>query len=221
MFGKVRGREDLVSTQLVKTSVQRALRKSLVERLVANAGVSEDAAEEMLERVIPKKAQLVQVRLADSFASFYCLSETGETVLFEDDPYARLDDAEKERVSPAAYPPAVLPTLRTLHRLPGLLPHATVDSGAVKFVLSGADVMCPGLTSAKSGRTLARDLAPGAYVAVTVAGHRHAIAVGAMAMGGADVFRVNRGPAVVSLHYLLDGLWRLGSLAIGANGKLL
>jgi len=30
---------------------------------------------------------------------------------------------------------------------PFLLPHMQVDKGAIKFILSGANVMCPGLTS--------------------------------------------------------------------------
>jgi PUA domain protein len=28
-----------------------------------------------------------------------------------------------------------------------MLPHEQVDKGAIKFVLSGANIMCPGLTS--------------------------------------------------------------------------
>ena len=28
-----------------------------------------------------------------------------------------------------------------------MLPHLKVDKGAIKFVLSGANIMCPGLTS--------------------------------------------------------------------------
>jgi PUA domain protein len=30
---------------------------------------------------------------------------------------------------------------------PFLLPHQQVDKGAIKFILSGANIMCPGLTS--------------------------------------------------------------------------
>ena len=30
---------------------------------------------------------------------------------------------------------------------PFMLPHQQVDSGAIKFILSGANIMCPGLTS--------------------------------------------------------------------------
>ena len=37
--------------------------------------------------------------------------------------------------------------MRMLHAFPFLLPIQIVDKGAIKFILSGADIMCPGLTS--------------------------------------------------------------------------
>lgn len=40
------------------------------------------------------------------------------------------------------------PTLRLLHKYPDMMPKLRVDTGAIRFVLSGADIMCPGLTSA-------------------------------------------------------------------------
>ena len=40
-----------------------------------------------------------------------------------------------------------LPTLRLLHKYPLMMNRLRVDTGAIKFVLSGANIMCPGLTS--------------------------------------------------------------------------
>ncbi|PNE09489.1 hypothetical protein B7P43_G00014, partial [Cryptotermes secundus] len=40
-----------------------------------------------------------------------------------------------------------IPTLRLLHKYPFFLPWEQVDKGAIRFVLSGANIMCPGLTS--------------------------------------------------------------------------
>jgi hypothetical protein len=40
------------------------------------------------------------------------------------------------------------PTLRLVHKYPDMMKKLRVDTGAIKFVLAGADVMCPGLTSA-------------------------------------------------------------------------
>lgn len=39
------------------------------------------------------------------------------------------------------------PTLRLLHQYPDMMKKVCVDEGAIKFVLSGANIMCPGLTS--------------------------------------------------------------------------
>ena len=40
------------------------------------------------------------------------------------------------------------PTLRLLHQYPDVMAKLRVDKGAIKFVLAGANIMCPGLTSA-------------------------------------------------------------------------
>ena len=40
-----------------------------------------------------------------------------------------------------------LPTLRLLHKYPLMMNQLRVDTGAIKFVLSGANIMSPGLTS--------------------------------------------------------------------------
>lgn len=40
-----------------------------------------------------------------------------------------------------------LPTLRLLHQYPDMMTKLQSDLGAIKFVLQGANIMCPGLTS--------------------------------------------------------------------------
>ena len=59
------------------------------------------------------------------------------------------------------------------------------DPGAVKFVLGGAHVMCPGLTNAFAN--LPDGLPEGAPVAVHAKGKAHAMAVGVMKMSSADM----------------------------------
>ncbi len=41
----------------------------------------------------------------------------------------------------------VIPTLKTVHSYPTLYPKFVTDSGALRFVLKGANVMSPGLTN--------------------------------------------------------------------------
>lgn len=46
--------------------------------------------------------------------------------------------------------------------VPDMMPKIQVDKGAIKFILSGADIMCPGLTSA--GGRISSDLLAGCLV---------------------------------------------------------
>ncbi len=41
-----------------------------------------------------------------------------------------------------------MPTLRILHQYPEMMKKLRTDKGAIKFVLGGANIMCPGLTHA-------------------------------------------------------------------------
>ena len=38
-----------------------------------------------------------------------------------------------------------MPTLKLYHKFPVFLPKQQVDKGAIRFVLSGANIMCPGM----------------------------------------------------------------------------
>lgn len=50
-----------------------------------------------------------------------------------------------------------------------------VDKGAIRFVLSGANIMCPGLTS-KGGKMT--DAGADQVVAIMAEGKQHALAIG-------------------------------------------
>jgi malignant T-cell-amplified sequence len=70
--------------------------------------------------------------------------------------------------------------LTTLLTDPELLPKIQVDRGAVKFVLSGANIMCPGLTS--KGARMEVDLPNDAVVSIMAEGKEHALAIGQLKM---------------------------------------
>ena len=88
-----------------------------------------------------------------------------------------------------------------------MMPRVSVDKGAIKFVLKGADVMCPGLTSA--GACMAAALPAGAPVAVYAEGKEHALALGVMSMSTDDVRAVNKGVAIEAMHFAGDDLWKV------------
>lgn len=72
-----------------------------------------------------------------------------------------------------------IPVLRLLHKYPFILPHEQVDKGAIKFVLSGANIMAPGLTS-PGGKMIPVD--KNTVVAIMAEGKKHALAIGVTKM---------------------------------------
>ncbi|EDL29024.1 malignant T cell amplified sequence 1, isoform CRA_e, partial [Mus musculus] len=110
-----------------------------------------------------------------------------------------------------SFPFRALPYRRPFHlgscsRNPFILPHQQVDKGAIKFVLSGANIMCPGLTS--PGAKL-YPAAVDTIVAIMAEGKQHALCVGVMKMSAEDIEKVNKGIGIENIHYLNDGLWHM------------
>lgn len=144
-----------------------------------------------IDEVMPKKTQVVQLKCADK-VSLYSADEKILCIQhFDDD---------------------LVPTLRLVHTLPkDTFPHVTVDRGAIKFILGGANIMCPGLTS--KGAKLPEDdegYEKGQVVAIYAEGKDHALAVGVLTMSTKDLKAINKGIGVEVVEYLGDGLWALG-----------
>jgi len=99
-----------------------------------------------------------------------------------------------------------IPTLRLLHQFPFLLPPQMVDKGAIKFVLSGANIMCPGLTHPNAKMTPCEK---GVVVAIFAEGKTHPLAIGKTSMSTQDIKQKNKGIGVENYHYLNDGLWQI------------
>lgn len=98
-----------------------------------------------------------------------------------------------------------MPTLRLLHKAPHVMKQVCVDKGAIPFVLSGANVMCPGLTSA--GSNLPDPLDAGTPVAIMAEGKELAMAIGILTMSTDEIRNKNKGVAIEMVHFLGDELW--------------
>ena len=97
---------------------------------------------------------------------------------------------------------------------PFILPAVKVDRGAIRFLLAGANMMCPGLTSA--GGYLPPDDAPleaGTPVAIFAEGKEHAAAIGVTKLSTAEMRKLNKGIGVESITYLGDDLWAIQALS--------
>lgn len=81
------------------------------------------------------------------------------------------------------------------------IPAVTVDMGAVKPVVSGADIMCPGVIRADDM------IESGDIVAVVDEDNAKPIAVSRVTKDATDLVEDNSGVGGTSLHYVGDDLW--------------
>lgn len=96
------------------------------------------------------------------------------------------------------------------HADPFVLPKVSVDRGAIRFLLAGAPMMCPGLTS-KGGYLPPADkeVSAGKAVAIFAEGKEHAAGIGITKIGTEDMKRINKDVGVDTMHYLGDELWAI------------
>ncbi|KAF2495991.1 hypothetical protein BU16DRAFT_526525 [Lophium mytilinum] len=117
---------------------------------------------------------------------------------------------------------ALLPHLTLVHKYAECFPRVRCDRGAIRFVLSGATLMVPGLTSAggrlpgdeededeEEGKWGEEELEAGEAVVVEAEGKENACFVGVLKMGTEEMKKVGKGLAFENGHYLGDGLWGL------------
>ncbi|XP_046394472.1 malignant T-cell-amplified sequence 1 homolog [Ischnura elegans] len=178
MFKRFDEKESISGVQQLKSSVQKGIRTKLQEQFPHLDG--------HLDTILPKKDIFRIVKCHDHIEII--VNGTGELLFF------------RQREGPW------IPTLRLLHKYPFFLPWEQVDRGAIRFVLSGANIMCPGLTSPGAKMT---PVEKGTVVAVMAEGKQNALAVGVTALSTTEIASVNKGIGVENCHYLNDGLWQM------------
>lgn len=98
----------------------------------------------------------------------------------------------------------MVPTLHALLNGAVKIPQVTVDMGAVKYVVNGADIMRPGITKLDDG------IRKGSIVAIVDERHEKPIAIGISKMSSEEMRSVTHGKVILSLHYVGDNLWEFG-----------
>lgn len=183
MFKKFDDKESISGITQLKSSVQKGIRNKIKETY-PNIG-------DYIDNFLPKKDQFRVVKCHDHLELL--INSSGGLLFFRhyDGPWC--------------------PTLKLLHQYPFLLPHQRVDKGAIRFVLSGANIMCPGLTHPNAVITPAEK---GTVVAVMAEGKEHALAIGCTAMSTQEIAAKNKGVGVENYHYLNDGLWCMKDIKV-------
>ncbi|KAL2247335.1 UNVERIFIED_CONTAM: Malignant T-cell-amplified sequence 1 [Sesamum indicum] len=175
--------EEVSAQNQVKASVQRKIRQSIAEEY--------PGLEPVLEDLLPKKSPLI-VAKCPNHLNLVLVNNVPLFFNIRDGPY--------------------MPTLRLLHQYPNIMKKLQVDRGAIKFVLAGANIMCPGLTS--PGGALDDEVEAETPVAIMAEGKQHALAIGFTKMSAKDIRTINKGIGVDNMHYLNDGLWKVLSSAL-------
>ncbi|KAK9219196.1 hypothetical protein WN943_007837 [Citrus x changshan-huyou] len=180
--------EEVSAQNQVKASVQRKIRQSIADEY--------PGLEPVLDDLLPKKSPLI-VAKCQNHLNLVLVNNVPLFFNIRDGPY--------------------MPTLRLLHQYPNIMKKLQVDRGAIKFVLSGANIMCPGLTS--PGGSLDEEVGAETPVAIMAEGKQHALAIGFTKMSAKDIKAINKGIGVDNMHYLNDGLWKGIDLVAGGKSK--
>ena len=93
------------------------------------------------------------------------------------------------------------PTIHALLDGKVILPQVTVDMGAVRYVVNGADIMRPGITNIDEG------IQEGSVVAIVDERHGKPLAIGISKFSTDDMRVAESGKVVKSIHYVNDALW--------------
>jgi len=84
------------------------------------------------------------------------------------------------------------------------LAQVTVDMGAIKFIVNGADIMAPGILKNK----LSDDLKKGNIVKIVDENFNKPIAIGQLLEDASKIKQVNKGKVIKNLHVVGDKLYQ-------------
>ncbi len=94
----------------------------------------------------------------------------------------------------------IVPTLKLLQEQ-NILKKIIVDMGAVKFVVSGADIMRPGVVEIEEG--IKKD----DFIVIVDETHNKPLAIGTAMFSTDEMKTMTSGKCVKSVHYVGDKLW--------------
>ncbi|CAO1381462.1 unnamed protein product [Diamesa tonsa] len=178
MFKKFDEKESVSGMMQLKSSVQKGIRTKLLEQY--------PHIDQNIDSILPKKDSFRIVKCHDHIELL--VNSAGDQLFF------RHREGQW------------MPTLKLYHKFPVFLPKQQVDKGAIRFVLSGANIMCPGLTSPGASMT---PVEKGTVVAIMAEGKENCLAIGLTTLSTEDIAKVNKGIGVENCHYLNDGLWTM------------
>ena len=167
-----------ISKQSLKSSQEKGFRKQLIESL--------PKVEEIIEQIWTRKSD-IQIGKTDNFKIYFI---------------------DNEPCFLQAKEGPVIPHLKLLHKYNILLPTCQVDKGGIKHLISGADVMIPGMIS-EGGKLPTEKEIPHNIVAVLCEGLENAIAIGQMQMSAEEMKEKGKGVGIKVFTYIGNETWNI------------
>lgn len=96
----------------------------------------------------------------------------------------------------------IIPSLKSVLKEKIDLKKITVDMGAVKFVVNGADIMRPGIVGIENG------IENGEIIEIIDINNKKPLAVGRALFNSEDIKNQEKGKVVLNLHYIGDRIWQ-------------
>jgi malignant T-cell-amplified sequence len=117
-----------------------------------------------------------------------------------DGKYAFIDNGAKDEAGAEGEAKKYLPFIGS-SQVADLFPSVTIDDGALKYIIKGADVMRPGITKYDAWGEA------GKLVVVREGKKGRAIAVGRATVPSSEMADLKKGNCVKNLHHLGDRFW--------------
>ena len=133
------------------------------------------------QKIIPKKSQVELVKIENY----------PDILLIDGEPLLMQIDGK------------TIPTLHAMVNENIEEKYATVDMGAINFVIKGADIMSPGIVDADES------IEPGETIVIIEESHHKPLAIGTSLITGKEMVDNNKGKAIENLHYIGDLIWEL------------
>lgn len=96
----------------------------------------------------------------------------------------------------------IIPSLKSVLKEKIDLKKITVDMGAVKFVVNGADIMRPGIVGIENG------IENGEIIEIIDINNKKPLAVGRSLFNSKEIENMLGGKVVLNLHYIGDRIWQ-------------
>ena len=156
--------------------------------------------EELRKKDVQKVSSSLQNKYPEAFTSFIASQKLFKTDITIKDRQITLYHTADNTPLLFEEQSVILPTLYSLRKYPNLLPIITVDAGAVKFMINGADLFRPGMVEWDPFKQ-------DDYV-VIVNLQKAAMSIGKTLLASNDLSE--KGKVTITVHFLNDEIWKYG-----------